>query len=263
MNDRWDETWHRLREWTLGQGPSERLAAQLLIFEGYSSFDPSHPLGGKDGGKDGLCNKNNETWVLAVYFPRGQKTYKEIKTKFEEDLKGVESNSADGLVFVTNQELKLSERKQLKALGNVDLIHLERATTILDSPDMAQIRKQFLNIDLTDLSLSKSVKNEIEQLKLHLESLQTGGSSYCYWMLYHFDLDHNVARNFVIIRKGNYPLYDLRLRICDMNTGKDVFSRAWGELNSPADFYYLSGNFLMMYIIEFFFMLEMDLGIKI
>jgi hypothetical protein len=24
-----DETWHRLREWTAGQAPSERLAAQL------------------------------------------------------------------------------------------------------------------------------------------------------------------------------------------------------------------------------------------
>jgi hypothetical protein len=27
----WDETWHRLREWTAGQGPSERLAALLLV----------------------------------------------------------------------------------------------------------------------------------------------------------------------------------------------------------------------------------------
>ena len=42
-----DETWHRLRDWTLGQSPSERLAAQVLIFEGYKSVNPSHPLGGK------------------------------------------------------------------------------------------------------------------------------------------------------------------------------------------------------------------------
>lgn len=43
---RQDETWHRLREWTSGQTPSERLAAQLLAEEGYSEIDPSHPLGG-------------------------------------------------------------------------------------------------------------------------------------------------------------------------------------------------------------------------
>ena len=30
MSSRWDETWCRLRDWTNGQGPSERLAAQFL-----------------------------------------------------------------------------------------------------------------------------------------------------------------------------------------------------------------------------------------
>ena len=52
MTKRWDETWHRLREWTNGQGPSERLSAQLLLSQGFTDLDPSHPLGGKDGGKD-------------------------------------------------------------------------------------------------------------------------------------------------------------------------------------------------------------------
>jgi hypothetical protein len=28
---RWDETWHRLLEWTSGQGPAERLAAQVHL----------------------------------------------------------------------------------------------------------------------------------------------------------------------------------------------------------------------------------------
>jgi hypothetical protein len=55
---RWDETWHRLRDWTNGQGPSERLAAQILLNEGFTAFDPSHPLGGKDGGKDAICMKD-------------------------------------------------------------------------------------------------------------------------------------------------------------------------------------------------------------
>lgn len=42
---RWDETWHRLREWTDGPTRAERLAAQVLIREGFKSIDPSHPLG--------------------------------------------------------------------------------------------------------------------------------------------------------------------------------------------------------------------------
>jgi hypothetical protein len=72
MADRWDETWHRLSEWTSGQGPSERLAAQILLEEGFVDLDPSHPLGGKDGKKDAVAWRNSEKHVMAVYFPRGK-----------------------------------------------------------------------------------------------------------------------------------------------------------------------------------------------
>ena len=89
MTNRWDETWHRLRDWTNGQAPSERLAAQILLDAGYHGLDPSHPLGGKDGGKDAICLKDEALWVLAAYFPRGQKEFAEIRTKFEGDLAGV------------------------------------------------------------------------------------------------------------------------------------------------------------------------------
>jgi hypothetical protein len=64
---RWDETWHRLLVWTNGQGPSERLAHQVLLQDGYADLDPSHPLGGPDGGKDAICTKGGKKWVLAVY----------------------------------------------------------------------------------------------------------------------------------------------------------------------------------------------------
>lgn len=153
MTDRWDETWHRLREWTSGQAPSERLAAQILLHEGYINLDPSHPLGGKDGGKDAVCDKDNLKYLMAVYFPRGQQEFNDIKKKFLHDLKGVKSNSADALVFVTNQELRLAEREDLKnAEGEVsiELFHLERITAILDRPDMAGVRKQFLGIDYNE-----------------------------------------------------------------------------------------------------------------
>jgi hypothetical protein len=145
-----DETWHRLRDWTKGQAPSERLAAQILIYEGFSNFDPSHPLGGKDGGKDAIADKGNMRFAMGAYFPRGQQTFKAIKKKFDDDLAGARQNSAGGIAFVTNQELMLSEREYIKVRAEptvVELYHLERITTILDTPAMASVRQQFLDIE--------------------------------------------------------------------------------------------------------------------
>lgn len=154
MSNRWDETWHRLREWTNGQAPSERLAAQILLYEGYKGLDPSHPLGGKDGIKDAVCQKDGQQWLMAVYFPRGQQNSKDIKKKFLNDIKGVKSNKAEALAFVTNQELRLAQRQALqKAAGTVptELFHLERITAILDIPEMLSVRKQFLGIDYEEM----------------------------------------------------------------------------------------------------------------
>ena len=86
---RWDETWHRLREWTNDQAPSERLAAQILLADGFSGLDPSHPLGGKDGGKDAVCTKNGSSWVMGVYFPRGQQSFGDIKRKYTHDFQTI------------------------------------------------------------------------------------------------------------------------------------------------------------------------------
>jgi hypothetical protein len=146
---RWDETWHRLIEWTNDQGPSERLAAQILLHDGFMELDPSHPLGGQDGGKDAVCIKDGKRWVMGVYFPRGQQRFTDIEKKFCGDLQGAQANQAEGFAFVTNQELRLAERQTLQSawLGRVEIYHLERITTILDSPPMATIRKQFLGIN--------------------------------------------------------------------------------------------------------------------
>jgi hypothetical protein len=146
---RWDETWHRLLAWTNDQGPSERLAAQILLSEGFSSINPSHPLGGKDGGKDALCMRSGKLWIMGVYFPRNQQTFRDIQDKFLLDLAAAQNNQAYGFAFVTNQELRLAERNTLTSAWpeRVELYHLERITVILDSPPMAAVRKQFLNID--------------------------------------------------------------------------------------------------------------------
>ena len=55
-------------------------------------------------------------------------------------------------------------------------------------------------------------------------------------MLYHFDMTRALARNFVVIRQGVYPLYEVRIRIRDMDAGEDVLVKKWGEINSPADY---------------------------
>ena len=148
---RFDETWHRLLDWTAGQTPSERLAALMLDEEGYESIDPAHPLGGKDGGADALVYRDSQLWIMAVYFPRGQQTIGEITAKLTSDVAKAKTKRADlvGVAFVTNQELRLSEREALRKLGGgieIDLFHLERLTTILDRPRMAGVREQFLYI---------------------------------------------------------------------------------------------------------------------
>ena len=151
--NRFDETWHRLREWTKGQTPSERLSAQVLIHEGYRNLDPSHPLGGPDGGKDGVAEKDGRRFAMAVYFPRGQQDFKKIFEKFRNDLSGARGAIANGIAFVTNQELTLSERQALRDAGAplaVDIYHLERVAMILDTPGMAAVRQQFLEISLNE-----------------------------------------------------------------------------------------------------------------
>ncbi len=148
---RFDETWHLLLEWTLGQTPSERMSALILDEEGFESIDPSHPLGGKDGGADALTLKAGDPWVMAVYFPRGQQSLKDITAKLVSDVEKAKSKDPRpaGVAFVTNQELRLAEREELVRAGGdtaVELYHLERITSILDRPHMAGVREQFLGI---------------------------------------------------------------------------------------------------------------------
>lgn len=146
---RWDETWHRLLNWTNGQGPAERLAAQVLLADGFVGLDPSHPLGGKDGGADALAERDGLRWTMAAYFPRGQQTPKSITDKFAGDFEGMAAHHADGMAFVTNQELRLSDRRGLDAAvgGPTRVYHLERLVALLDQPSMYGVRKQFLDIE--------------------------------------------------------------------------------------------------------------------
>jgi hypothetical protein len=139
---------------------------------------------------------------MAVYFPRGQQSFGAIRKKLLDDHKGVAANDAAGLVFVTNQELSLSERRTLSAAATtpVEIYHLERVTAILDQPALYGVRAQFLGI----AEPSGSTADALVQGQARLEGLQTGGDSYCYAMLYSFDLEAAVAQQLVLIRQGEF-----------------------------------------------------------
>ena len=145
------ETWYCLLNWDKGQAASERLAGVILSHEGFRGIDPSHPLGGKDGLKDMLLTNKGRKWVGAVFFPRGQKSFSEIKKKFIHDCEGAVKKNAGGIVFVTNQELKLAERRELVDSQSIDvqLFHLERICLLLNTPSLYGARLEFLGIDMS------------------------------------------------------------------------------------------------------------------
>jgi hypothetical protein len=239
-----DETWRRLLYWTKEQKASERLAASILENEKYS-VDPSHPLGGKDGGKDLICLRDGLKLIGAAYFPRGQQSFTDIKKKFNDDLQGVSKNDASGIIFVTNQELKLGERKELIILGGeniVELYHLERLVTILNSPSNYGIRYEYLDIEITKEELlafhesrDRNYLERIEQVNLRLDGLLqqfeqtakdsigflTGGDSYAVLFMgspsFHEPNKVKVSVHLV----GKYPMFDVSIRLSHQQSRVD------------------------------------------
>lgn len=175
MSLRPDETFQRLRSWDYGQPLSERLAAQILADAGYSDIDPIHPRGGPDGGKDAIGTKDGQLWVMAVYFPHDSKSYSETERKATSDAKGVSKNGAHGMAFVTNQELTLSEREDLRSAVGVplDLFHLERVAHILDKPAMHRVRRQYVGIDFGDVPTGVGTLTEAQYLEAALGAAST------------------------------------------------------------------------------------------
>jgi fido (protein-threonine AMPylation protein) len=148
------DTEYKLKLWRGDQIGAERLSATILHIDGFSAVDPQCPLGGPDGLKDVLCEKNNWSYVAAVYFPTSDKKFRELRDKFFSDMEGVQKNSADGIVFLTNQQLSPTQRTELAnhatKLGHKSIIyHLERIRALLDSPSGYGARLEFLDIDMS------------------------------------------------------------------------------------------------------------------
>jgi len=183
---RGDETWNRLLNWTDSQKASERLAGHILAMDGFSSIDPSQPLGGPDGLKDLVCSKDGVRWVVAAYFPNGQKPFSEIRTKFEHDSQGAVRNDVRGFAFITNQYLTAGERSKLVESAKVELVeiyHLERIVHILNTPVCYGIRLEFLDIEMTkeeQLSFFGAVTSGVEELQKEVRSFleSLGGTEF-------------------------------------------------------------------------------------
>lgn len=162
----------------------ERLAAAILLLDGFCAVDPQCPLGGPDGLKDVLCEKNEWKYVAAAYFPNSEQKFKAVRDKFVDDLQGVSVNNADGIVFITNQKLSPSEREELSDLATQAehkslIYHLERLRALLDSPSGYGVRLQFLHIAMSqeeqlsffstrESSLSEALREHTTQILAEL-----------------------------------------------------------------------------------------------
>ncbi|HDR7648561.1 TPA: type II toxin-antitoxin system PemK/MazF family toxin [Bacillus mycoides] len=142
---------YSLVEWTGSQEGAERLAAQILMSEQFNDVEPMHPLGGPDGKKDLKCSKDGTVYVVGCYFPRGQQKFSAIRSKFLGDLEGVKANNVDGFIFVTNQEISVSERAKLEEVAEhpIKLFHLERVINILMRPEHIGNRREYLGLDIS------------------------------------------------------------------------------------------------------------------
>lgn len=171
------ETWHRLLEWDKGQTPAERLAAIILHNEGFQNIDPSHPLGGRDGLKDMTLSHGGKKWIGGVYFPRGKQSFTEIKKKFTHDIEGVKKNNVQGFVFLTNQELTLSEREIFNKFDisiDIQIYYLERIASLLNSSSYYGVRLEFLEIEMTkeeQLGFFSTYSQKIGKIENMLERL--------------------------------------------------------------------------------------------
>jgi hypothetical protein len=218
-----DETWRQLRDWTGDQKASERLAGQLLRGEGYSDIDPSHPLGGPDGGRDARLNKDGKQWAMAVHFARGKQTFAALEKKFRADLASALEHKPEGFVFVTNQALTVSQKAKLArdAAVAVEVYHLERVVSLLDSPRNYGVRLEYLGIGMTleeQASLFRHMQDLVNEKLTELRGAIDGVDTFCYLMLTWFDMENDIVRTPAVVKKGRYALQDVSMRVVDLDS---------------------------------------------
>lgn len=171
-----------LTNWEKGSGDAERLCADLLRLEAFEDVDPQHPLGGPDGGKDILCNKDGNTFVAAVHFPREAIRFTATTAKFASDLDESLKHNRSGFIFLTNQDLTAGERNSLElaaaAKGKRCIIyHRERLRVMLDSPAGYGLRLRHLHVPMSNEEqaafFAASGQSLTEALKAHTRAIDS------------------------------------------------------------------------------------------
>lgn len=166
------ETEYKLLNWRGGSLNAERMCADILIMQDFELVDPQSPLGGPDGTKDILCKKGGRTYLAAVYFAPLPKAFKNVKSKFQGDYTGVKKNSVDGIIFMTNQKLTPTNKKNLQSIANKDgakciIYDNEAIRGLLDSSLGLPIRLSHLKIKLSkadQVSFFSKQQNRLPQL---------------------------------------------------------------------------------------------------
>lgn len=239
MPDGGNKTYRELRDWMGSPKESERLCAHLMSMQGYTSLDPSQPLGGPDGAKDALMVRDGQKWIMAVSFNRAPVTISSLKSKFVDDCAGVEKNNAIGIAFCTNQKLTKSEQREIRYTApssiEVDLFHLERIRLLLDQPRCYGIRLQFLDIEMSkedQIAFIASLEDErnkylsqaLREQNAYLKGLITGGSS-CFECLISSTIgaDQNQMQLFTWNR-GENILYDVQVVVEHTTAFDDLFA---------------------------------------
>lgn len=226
---------HSYRELSFWQGSgkgSERMCAQLASIEGYSSVDPTHPLGGPDGKCDAQLMLGDDRKIMAVSFSHDPVPFAETQKKFRLDCAGISENGASGIVFFCNQKLTKSDRKSLAAdlpcNSTCEIYHLERIRQLLDRPECYGIRLEFLNIAMTkEEQLAYFAVKERDQLieinrVIHeqnsfLNNIITGGSSFPFAHILKYEKNSFNWTAFVQCA-GIHSLYDLEM--CQISCSK-------------------------------------------
>ncbi|WP_159009165.1 hypothetical protein [Bradyrhizobium sp. S69] len=149
-----NSTTRALRMWEDQSTAAERLCADVLRLEGFQNVDPQSPLGGRDGGKDILCDKDGIDFVAACHFSNSDLKFTAIKKKFANDLKASLRHGRKGFIFMTNQQLTPGQRNELEALASTRgqrclIHHREYLRVVLDSPPGYGLRLRHLDVELT------------------------------------------------------------------------------------------------------------------
>ena len=195
-----------------------------------------------------VAEHSGAQWAVACYFPRGQQTLKSTRNKIREDSEKAFARGYSAMAFVTNQEISISKRRELKsalACAETEIFHLERIVSILDSPAAYGVRLQYLGIEmgkeeqaafvqaLEDKKTSDVISALADQNKWLVDIL-TGGDSLPHAIFQPIQLGRDPAilpMEFTVL--GRNPLFDVDVQSFVCTPGKGGGAGSSGPESLP------------------------------